>query len=128
MQLKHRFAAKLSSTALVGLAGISKAVAKHDFVRCKRRCDHLLNVLHAGCEHKRQFRIRSQRRSPAIQQELTNFFRRLRASWLASFHHSHSLRPESGGKLSQLRALSAAVQPFEGYEFSAMWMSSHEAR
>src|SRR5215475_1594747 len=55
MQFQDRDTAQPASAALVGLAGISKAVAQHDISGCKGRQNDFLNMLSTRCKHQRQF-------------------------------------------------------------------------
>ncbi len=119
MQVMHRLAAEFASAALVGLAGIGEAVAENDLSGCQRRENDFVGVLGAGGEHERQFRHGSEAGGARIEQQAPDFFSGDGASGFAGHRYWDVLFLQNDGEALHLRALTAAVQAFEGDEFSA---------
>src|SRR5437879_8581540 len=73
-------------------------------------------MLRSRGEHQRQFRHGGKSGSRSIEQKLADLFSGRSSAWLAGCHYARTLRTQHVCQLLDLRALAAAVKPFEAYE------------
>jgi len=125
VQRKHWFAAQLAAAALVSFGGVGEAIAKHHAAFGEGGLDDFLDVLRARSKHQRQLGQRRKAGSGCIKQKLANFLSGGRTAGLARYHHRYAVRAEHAGQPLDLRALAAAVEPFEGDEPAALRVGRH---
>ena len=118
-------AAQLAATSLVGFGRVGEAVAEHDAAFRQRRLNDFRYVLGARGEHQGQLRQRRKTGGRRIQQKPADFFSGRGSARFTRYHHGQSLRAKYGSQLLHLRALAAAVEPFEGDEPAAMMIGRH---
>jgi hypothetical protein len=110
------FAAELAAAALVGLTGISEAIAEDDVAAVERGRDDLGDALGACGEHESQLGHRIEALGPGIEEQGTNAVADAGASGLAGDGNGQTLGFEVRGEFAELRGFSGTVQAFEGEE------------
>jgi hypothetical protein len=119
MQREDRFAAKPSSTTLICLRGIGKAIAEDPCPALKRRQYVLPYLLGTRGEHQSNFGKWSESAGSRVEYDCPYSIANRSAPWLSRSYHVKVFLLEHLRETLHLGAFAAPVKTFEGDELTA---------